>query len=94
MLATLMIEMLKGDPGMRVQLAFQSLEFYISQLNLCVPGFNASTCRSSSSEVDSTWSPTYLPNYASGRVLDLGTSPISYQKRVCSEHVAKLREDP
>ena len=30
----------------------------------------------------------------SGRFLDLGTSPVLCQKRVCSEHVAKLREDP
>ena len=37
---------------MRVQLALQSLEFYLPvQLRLCVPGFN--TCRPSSSEVDS-----------------------------------------
>ena len=93
MLATLMIEMLKGDPGMRVQLAFQSLEFYLPAQLMCT-WLNASTFRTSSSEVDSTWSPTYLPNYASGRFLDLGTAPILYQKRVCSEHVAKLCEDP
>ena len=35
----------------------------------------------------------YLP-MQSGRFLNLGTSPVSCQKRVFSGHVAKLREDP
>ena len=51
----LMIKTLKGDLGMRVQLALQCLEFYLPA-QIIVPGFNISTCRPSNSEVDSTWS--------------------------------------
>ena len=92
----LMIETLKGDLGMRVQLALQSLEFYLPA-QLIVPGFNISTCyscRPSSSEVDSTWSTNAILRKWEVFKSYLGTLPVLCQERIHSEHVAKPCEDP